>query len=47
MKRELTKSVILGGLVLATLTFGAFKANAADYNQSFVKNIKLISPIKL
>ena len=47
MKKELTKSAILGGLVLGTLIFGAFKANAADLNQNAVRNGKEISPIKL
>ncbi|MES2546746.1 MAG: hypothetical protein V4575_03500 [Pseudomonadota bacterium] len=46
MKRELTKSILLGGLVLSTIAFGSFKANAAGFNQNAAHDGKVMSPIK-
>ncbi|MES2500188.1 MAG: hypothetical protein V4570_06615 [Pseudomonadota bacterium] len=46
MKRELTKSVLLGGLVLASIAFGSFKANAAGFNQNTAHDGKVMSSIK-
>ena len=46
MKRELTKSILLGGLVIATIAFGSFKANAAGFNQSATHDGKVMSSIK-
>lgn len=33
-KQQIFKSVFLGGLVLGTLAFGSFKANATGINQN-------------
>lgn len=46
MKKELTKSILLGSLVLTSIAFGSFKANAADFNQDIAHNSNLISPGK-
>lgn len=46
MRQELLKSLLLGGLVLATITFGSFKANAAGFNQNAAHDGKVMSPIK-
>lgn len=37
MKKELAKSILLGALVLTSIAFGSFKANAADIHHHIVK----------
>lgn len=46
MKRALTKSIFLGALVLTTLAFGSFKANASGFNQNAAHDGKVMSSIK-
>ncbi|WP_020166495.1 MULTISPECIES: hypothetical protein [Methylotenera] len=46
MKRELVKSVLLGGLVLTSLALGSFKANASGFNQNAANDGKVMSEIK-
>lgn len=46
MNRTLAISVFLGALVLTTLAFGSFKANASGFNQNAASDGKVMSPIK-
>ena len=45
-KQQFIKSAILGGLVVGTLTFGSFKANAVELNQNVAQDGKVMLPIK-
>ena len=44
-KQEILKSVLLGSLVIASLAFGSFKANAADFNQIITSKSEAIPAI--
>ncbi len=46
MKTEFLKSALLGTLVISTIAFGSFKANAAGFNQNAAHDGKVMSPIK-
>ena len=46
MRTEFLKSALLGGLVISTLAFGSFKANAAGFNQNAAHDGKVMSAIK-
>lgn len=46
MKSALTKSILLGALVLTSLAFCSFKANAAGFNQNAAHDGKVMSQIK-
>lgn len=46
MNSVLTKSILLGALVLASLAFGSFKAEAAGFNQNAARDGKVMSQIK-
>lgn len=46
MKADLVKSVLLGSLVVTSLVFGSFKANAAGFNQNAANDGKVMSGIK-
>ena len=46
INRELVKSIFLGSLVLTTLAFGSFKANASGFNQNEANDGKVMSAIK-
>ena len=45
-KKQILKSALLGSLVIGTLAFGSFKANAAGFNQKVAHDGITISPIK-
>ncbi|MGQ0442830.1 MAG: hypothetical protein ACT4OH_05190 [Methylophilaceae bacterium] len=46
MKKQLTKSLLLGSLVLSSLVFGTFNINAADYKLPISHDAKLMSSEK-
>ena len=45
-KQQFIKSAILGSLVIGTLIFGSFKANATEFNQNIAQVGKVMLAIE-
>jgi len=46
ISREFLKSLLLGSLVLTSVAFGSFEANASGFNQNAAHDGKVMSEIK-